>query len=81
MKIETIDNQRILVPDNGMWLYNEQAQVISDKVYLGIEADESDWIEISAEEKTRLEALWSEGVLSEAELKAQAYDIIVGGAE
>jgi hypothetical protein len=60
MKIEVIDNQRILVPDKGMWFYNEQAQVISDKVYLGIEADEEDWVEISTEEKARLEALWNE---------------------
>lgn len=60
MKIETIDNQRILTPDSGMWLYNEQVQVISDKVYLGIEADESDWVEITSEEKERLEALWKE---------------------
>lgn len=59
MKIETINNQRILTPDNEMWLLNEKCQVISDKVYLGIEADESDWIEITLEEKARLEALWN----------------------
>ena len=68
MKIEVIDNQRILVPDNGMWFYNEQAQVISDKVYLGIEADEEDWVEITSEEKARLEALWNEEEASTEDL-------------
>lgn len=60
MKIEVIDNQRILTPESKMWLYNEQAQVVSDKVYLGIEADKSDWTEITSEEKASLETLWSE---------------------
>lgn len=60
MKIETINNQRILIPNNEMWLYNEECKVISDKVYLGIEADEADWVEISTEEKARLETLWNE---------------------
>ena len=60
MIIENINGERILTPDNGMWLYNEQAQVISGKVYLGIEADESEWVEITSEEKVKLEALWNE---------------------
>ena len=59
MKIETINNQRILTPDNEMWLLNAKCQVISDKVYLGIEADESDWTEITSEDKARFEALWN----------------------
>lgn len=59
MKIETTNNQRILTPENDMWLYNKNHQVISDKVYLGIEADESDWTEITSEDKARFEALWN----------------------
>jgi hypothetical protein len=40
MKIETYE-QRILIPEEGHWLYNSEAQVISDKVYLGKTADTS----------------------------------------
>ena len=48
--------QRILIPDNGKYLYNETAQIISDdKVYLGINADETEWIEISEDEKQEIE--------------------------
>ena len=59
MKIETANTQRILTPDNGMWLCNKNVQVISDKVYLGINALESDWEEITEEEKLQLEAQWN----------------------
>ena len=59
MNIETTNNQRTLTPDNGMWLYNKNAQVISDKVYLGINADESEWSEITDSEKLQLEAQWN----------------------
>lgn len=58
MTIETINNQRVLTPDTNMWLYNESQRVISDKVYLGVEADESEWTEITDERKQELEALW-----------------------
>lgn len=64
MAIETINNQRVLTPDTDMWLYNESQRVISDKVYLGVEADESDWSEITDERKQELEALWYEDVTS-----------------
>jgi hypothetical protein len=64
MITETIDNQRILTPDENMWLCNESQRVISDKVYLGVEADESDWVEITDERKQELEAMWYEDVTS-----------------
>ena len=64
MIIETINNQRVLTPDTNMWLYNDSQQIISDKVYLGVEADESDWTEITYERKQELEALWYEDVTS-----------------
>ena len=59
MKVETTNTQRILTPDNDMWLYNKNAQVISQKVYLGINAPESDWTEITEAEKLQLEAQWN----------------------
>lgn len=54
MKVETYE-QRILTPEEGKYLYNESAKVISDKVYLGKEADASEWVEITQEEKEALE--------------------------
>ena len=47
--------QRVLTPKNNNWLYNAQINVISDKVYLGINANAEDWVEISDEEKQKLE--------------------------
>ena len=64
MIIETINGQRVLTPDENMWLYNESQRVISDKVYLGVEADESDWTEITDERKQELEAMWYEDITS-----------------
>lgn len=54
MKVETYE-QRILTPEEGKYLYNEDAHVISDKVYLGKEADASEWVEITQKEKEALE--------------------------
>ena len=50
--------QRVLIPDEGKYLYNGNAQSISDKVYLGKEASDSEWVEITAEEKAQIEAEW-----------------------
>ena len=57
MKIE-IYEQRILTPELGYWLYNAEAKVISDKVYLGKNADASTWVEISTKQKEELEKQW-----------------------
>lgn len=62
MKIEEFNGQRVLTPDENMWLYNESQRVISDKVYLGVEADANDWSEITDERKQELEALWYEDI-------------------
>ena len=59
MKIETYE-QRILTPELGHWLYNSEAKVISDKVYLGKNADAASWTEITYEEKQRLEEEWQQ---------------------
>ena len=66
MTVENINGQRVLTPDENMWLYNESQRVISDsdKVYLGIEADASDWTEITDERKQELEAMWYEDATS-----------------
>ena len=64
MKIEEKNNQRVLTPDADKWLYNEKDKVISDKVYLGINADADDWTEITEERKQELEALWYEDATS-----------------
>lgn len=55
-----MDNQKPLIPTEGNWLYNEKEKLITDLVFLGIEAGELDWVEISTEKKTKLEALWNE---------------------
>jgi hypothetical protein len=50
MKIEVINGIRIITPDNKMWLCDESQKVISDKVYLGVNANENDWHDITEEE-------------------------------
>lgn len=58
MILENTTNYRILTPDENKWLYNEKDKVISDKVYLGVNADETLWVEITEEEKLSLEQEW-----------------------
>ena len=57
MIIETYE-QRVLIPDEGYWLYNEKAKVISNKVYLAKSANTNDWVEITTEQKYLLEMEW-----------------------
>ena len=57
--------QRVLIPDENKWLYNEKDNVISDKVYLGINADESEWVMIDEEQKQEIEKQWEEQMNSE----------------
>ena len=66
MNVENINNQRILTPKDGMWLCYKNAQVISDKVYLGINAPESDWEEITESEKLQLEAQWNGEIIPDS---------------
>lgn len=60
MILQEINGQRILTPFVDMYLYNAEARVISEKVYLGKEADINTWVEIAAEEKEALEREWEE---------------------
>ena len=55
MQIQTYE-QRILIPDKNKWLYNATDKVISDKVYLGKEADATVWVEITDAEKQKIDA-------------------------
>lgn len=66
MKLEVINGQRILTPDAEMFLCNEESRTISDKVYLGINADENAWTEITEAEKTVFEAKWYSEEFEEA---------------
>ena len=59
MKLETINGIRIITPETDMWLCNETDRAISDKVYLGINADENEWRDITDTEKARLEEAWN----------------------
>ena len=61
MKIQTYE-QRILIPEEGHFLCNHNAKVVSDKVYLGINADASEWVEITAEEAETLQKQWEEEI-------------------
>ena len=63
MTIQTYE-QRILIPEEGHLLCNHSAKVVSEKVYLGINADASEWVEITLEEAEELQKQW------EAEIEA-----------
>ena len=54
--------QRIILPDEGKWLYSATANVVSDKVYLGKEADASEWSEITEEEKQAIQQAQEEEI-------------------
>ena len=64
MQMQTYE-QRILIPEEGLFLVNHTAKTISEKVFLGIHADASEWTEITAEEKEALKTQW------EAEVNAE----------
>ena len=49
---------KILYPSENHFLYNAEAKTISDNVYLGKDANEGDWQEITLSEKGRLEEEW-----------------------
>ena len=57
MKIQTYE-QRILIPEENHLLCNHEAKVVSDKVYLGINADASEWVEITIEDAEALQKQW-----------------------
>lgn len=60
MKLETINGIRVITPEADMWLCNETDKAISDKVYLGINAEQTAWRDITEEEKSEFKTLWNE---------------------
>lgn len=62
MQMQTFE-RRVLIPDEGKWLYNATANAVSDKVYLGKDADASEWVEIAEEEKQKIEAEQERGAI------------------
>lgn len=63
MNIDIINGVRIIVPADNMWLYNQKEQIISDKIFLGVNANENDWIEITEEEKINLKIQMEEDLI------------------
>lgn len=51
---------KVVTPKEGMWLYNERDNIISDKLYMPYSADVSCWMEISDGEKKEIEARLAE---------------------
>ena len=49
---------KVVTPSEGMWLYNERENIISDKVYMPDGADVSEWQEITDAKKQELEEQW-----------------------
>lgn len=81
MTLETKNNIRILTPSEGMWLCNATDHVISDKVYLGINADETVWTEIEESEKESLESKWMNEEEPTDEDYSEAGKILLGVSE
>ena len=61
---------KVVTPKEGMWLYNERENIISDKVYMPDGADVSVWKEITEAKKKELEAQWQSEM--EAEMEVQS---------
>ena len=61
---------KVVTPSEGMWLYNESENIISDKVYAPEGADVSVWKEITEAKKQELEAQWQAEM--EAEMEVQS---------
>ena len=61
---------KVVTPSEGMWLYNESDNIISDKVYTPDVADVSVWQEITDAKKQELEAQWKAEM--EAEMEVQS---------
>lgn len=83
MKIELINNIRVITCDDGKLLCNMTDKVISDKIYLGKNADETLWTEIEESERESLETMWNnEMEIQESEdVYSEAGKILLGVSE
>ena len=59
---------KVVTPKEGMWLYNESDNIISDKVYMPDGEDVSVWQEITDAKKQELEAQWQAEMEAEMEV-------------
>ena len=59
---------KMVTPSEGMWLYNERENIISDKVYMPDGEDVSVWKEITEAKKQELEAQWQAEMETEREV-------------
>ena len=59
---------KVVTPSEGMWLYNERENIISDKVFMPDVADVSVWQEITDAKKQELEAQWQAEMEAEMEV-------------
>ena len=59
---------KMVTPKEGMWLYNESDNIISDKVYMPEGADVSVWQEITDAKRQELEAQWQAEMEAEMEV-------------
>lgn len=69
---------RVIEADQGAYVTN--GETYSEKVYLGKNASESAWRDATAEEKAAWDARQNEPPADEQAAKAEAYDILMGGA-
>lgn len=60
--VENKFNTKTITPDNGYLLANHDARTISDEAILGINADASEWVEITLAEAEVLQKAWEEEV-------------------
>lgn len=81
MKIENINNIRVITPSDEMHLCNMTEKVISNKVYLGVNADETLWTEIDESERESLEELWESEIEPSEDDYTEAGKILLGVSE
>lgn len=61
MRIETY-TQRVLYPSDEHYLVNRIAKTVSDRVFLGVDADASEWEEVPKEEARIIMEEWEKEV-------------------
>lgn len=81
MKIELINNIRVITPSEGKLLCSMTDRIISDKVYLGVNADETVWTEIDEVERESLETMWNEETEPSNDDYSEAGKILLGVSE
>lgn len=60
--VENKFGTKTITPDNGYLLANHDARTVSDEAILGINADASEWAEITISEAEELQKTWEEEI-------------------